>query len=56
MEGVHHTEPPESATSVSVVSRDSVCVELILEALNGIDVLNIDIQGKYLNVPCQENV
>ena len=54
--GRHHTEPPASATYDSVVSRDSVFISILLAALNYIDVLSLDLQGTYLNTPCNEKV
>ena len=52
--GGHQTEPPESATYVYVVSRDSAHVALLLSALNDVDTLNMEIQGAYLNITCKD--
>ena len=41
--GGHKTEPPESVTYASVVSRDNVRGALLLSSLNDIDVLSTDI-------------
>ena len=41
--GVHKNDPPTSITYSSVVSRDSVRIAFMLEALNDIDVFDADI-------------
>ena len=56
MAGWHQTEPPESSIYVSVVSRDSVYMALLLEALNDVYVLGVYIQGDYLNIPHKDKV
>jgi Reverse transcriptase (RNA-dependent DNA polymerase) len=38
------------------VSRESVCIGLLIAALNDLDVLAANIQGAYLNAPCGEKV
>ena len=43
--GGHHTEPPASATYVSVVCRDSLCAAPLLSALNDVNVIITCIQG-----------
>lgn len=54
--GGHKTEPPQSITYASVVSRDSVRIAFLIAALNDLDILAADIQGAYLNAPCLEKV
>lgn len=54
--GGHKTEPPQSITYASVVSRDSVRIAFMIAALNDLDILAADVQGAYLNAPCKERV
>ena len=54
--GGHLTEAPTSITYSSVVSRDSVRLDFMLAALNGLDVMACDIGNACLNAPCQEKV
>jgi hypothetical protein len=54
--GGHVTNPPSTQTYASVVSRDSVRIALLLASLNNMEVMSADIQGAYLNAPCQEKV
>ena len=37
-----------------MVSRDSVCIALKIEALNDLDMLACDIQNTYLTADCRE--
>ena len=50
------TKTPLTMTYSSVVSRDSVWIALIIEALNDLDVLACNIQNAYLMVDCRERV
>ena len=50
----HRTESPSSIACSSIVSRDSVCIGLLIAALNELDVLSCDIQNAYLTAPCRE--
>jgi hypothetical protein len=50
------TGEPESLTYASVVSRESVCLSLMLAALNGLDVLQADAEGAYLNAKTTEKL
>ena len=50
------TDPPAPVNYLSVVSRDSVCIEFMLEVLNDIDVFSADIGNAYLNDPCYEKI
>ena len=52
----NHTEDPRVQTYASVVSRDSVRIALTIAALNKLDVMQADIQGAYLNSPCDEKI
>jgi Reverse transcriptase (RNA-dependent DNA polymerase) len=54
--GGHVTHPPSTQAYASVVSRESVRIVLLLASLNDMDVMSADIQGAYLNAPCQEKV
>ena len=50
----HNTETPASVTYISVISRDSVRICLLVAALNDLDVVCGDIQNAYLTAPNQE--
>ena len=52
----HKTDPPVSLTFALVVSRGSVCIALLVAALNDLTVLTCDIQGAYLNANCRERI
>jgi hypothetical protein len=54
--GRHTTDTPHSMTYESVVSRESVRVELPLAALNDLDVKMADIENAYLTAPITEKV
>ena len=54
--GGHMTDPPESITYASVVSRESVCIAFPIAALNEHQVLAADIKNTYLNSPCDEKI
>jgi hypothetical protein len=54
--GGHTTDTPHTMTYASVVSRLSVRVELILAALNDLDVKMADIENAYLAAPITEKV
>ena len=46
--GGHTTETSSALTYASVVSRDSVHIALTLAAVNGLEILECDIQNAYL--------
>ena len=52
--GGHTTTAIASITYLSVVSRDSVQIELTIAALNGLDILACDIQNAYLTAKFRE--
>jgi hypothetical protein len=54
--GGHVTDPPESMTYSSVVSRESVRIIFLIAALNGLDILAADIGNAYLNADTREKV
>jgi hypothetical protein len=54
--GGHVTQPPAVLTYISVVSRKSVRIALLLAALNGMSVLGADISNAYLTAPTTEKV
>ena len=43
-------------TYSSVVSRDSVRLAFLIEALNDLDIMSCDIGNTYLNAPCREKI
>lgn len=50
------TEAPSSVTYATIVSRDSICLALLIASLNNMNVLLADTAGAYLNAPCAERV
>ena len=50
----HTTEAPAYIAYVSVVSRDSLIIYLMIAALNGLKVLSYYIQNSYLTAPLRE--
>ena len=54
--GGHMTDAPPSVTYSSVVTRDSVCLALMLAELNELEVLAGDVGNAYLNAPCRERI
>jgi hypothetical protein len=54
--GGHTTDTPHDMTYASVVSRESVRIELNLDALNDWDVKMIAIDNAYLTSPITEKV
>jgi hypothetical protein len=54
--GGHTTDAPHVMTYASVVSRESVRIELTLVALNDLDVMMGYIENDYLTAPITEKV
>jgi hypothetical protein len=54
--GGHTTDTPRAMKYASVVSRESVIIELTLAALNDLDVKMADIENTYLTAPITEKV
>ena len=54
--GGHMAETPDTLTYNSVVSRDSVNIDLTIAALNGLDILSYDIQNYDLTANFRENI
>ena len=51
VEGGHMMDTPAAVKYASVVSRESVQIDLLIETLKDLDVLSVDKQNVYLNVP-----
>jgi hypothetical protein len=54
--GGHTTEAPATITYASVVSRESVCIALLLAALNDVEVKTADIENAYITASCSKNI
>ena len=54
--GGHTTEPPNSLTYSSVMSRESVKIAFLVAALNDLDLMSCDIGNTYLNAKCRERI
>ena len=50
------TDPPDTLTYSSVVSRESIRNGFVIAALNRLDVLAADIGNAYINAPCKEKI
>jgi hypothetical protein len=54
--GVHTADTPHAVTYASVLSRESVRIDLTLAELNDLDVMMDDIENAYLTAPITEKV
>ena len=54
--GGRTTAAPATITYASVVSRESVRIALLLEALNDVEVKMADIKNAYITVTCSEKI
>ena len=54
--GGHMMETPLTLTYLSIVSRDSVRIILLVAALNGLNIMACDIQNAYLTADCHEKI
>ena len=51
--GGHNTSPPLSTTYYTVVTREIVRPEFIIDSLNGLNICAWDIDNACLNSPCR---
>ena len=56
MAGVHLTDVPTHMTYSSVVSRDTLRIGFLVDALNGLDIPAGYIHNSFLESPTQENI
>ncbi len=54
--GGHKTETPATITYASVVSRETVCIALMLAALNDLQMKVGDVLNAYITAPVKEKV
>ena len=54
--GGHNIPTPYSITYLSLVSRDSVRIDLIIYALNDLKVLACDIHNAYITTKFREKI
>jgi hypothetical protein len=54
--GGHRTEAPATITYASVVSRETVCIALLMAALNDLKVKAGDVLNAYITAPITEKV
>eukprot|EP00804_Cyclotella_cryptica_P024735 CCRYP_001712-RD/>CCRYP_001712-RD protein AED:0.26 eAED:0.27 QI:0/-1/0/1/-1/0/1/0/353 len=52
----HATKAPTTLTYVSVVSRETVRIALLIAALNDVDTWAADVLNAYITAPCQEKI
>ena len=50
--GGHMTETPKTLTYVSVVSRETVQIALMVAAVNNLEIKPLDVQNAYFTTPC----
>ena len=49
-------EASSSLTYYSVVSRDSVHLDFLIDELHSLDIMVCDVGDSYLNAPCREKI
>ena len=54
--GGHLTQVPTQIIYSSVVSQETVRIGLLMEALNGLELIAGDIQNAFLEAPTKENI
>ena len=54
--GFHRTEPPVTINCASVFSQETVCLCLMIYAINYLEFKASYIQNAYITAPCQEKV
>ena len=54
--GGHITEMPISMTYSSVVSQDSVHLAFLIAVLNDIDIMSVNLENAFIQVPCCEKI
>jgi hypothetical protein len=54
--GGHTIAAPATITYASVVSWESVCIDLLLSALNDVEMKTADIENAYITAPCSEKI
>ena len=54
--GGHLTDVPTHMTYSSVVGREMVRIDMLMVALNGLELLAGDIQNAFLEAPTKENI
>ena len=54
--GAHRTDPPELIKYSIIVSRDSVHIAFMIDALNNINMYSTNIGNAYFNAPCKGGI
>ena len=54
--GGHATKAPATLTYASVMSRETVCIALLLAVLNDIDIWAADVLNAYITAPCHGKI
>ena len=49
-------EAPSSLTYSSIVSRDSVCLVLLIAGRNDLNIMAYDVGNSYVNEPCRGKI
>ena len=52
----HSTKAPAAFPYGSVMSQETVCIALLLAALNDIDICAADVLNTYITVPCNKKI
>ncbi|KAL7479383.1 hypothetical protein ACHAW6_005115 [Cyclotella cf. meneghiniana] len=50
--GGHMTKAPATLTNASIVSRETLCIALLVAVLNDVDIWTDDVLNAYITVPC----
>ena len=54
--GGHMMETPDTMTYARVVSRETVCLALVIDALNYLEIKYGDVMNAHITVPIEEKV
>ena len=52
----HKTEPPAALAYSMVVSSDSMRIILTTAAINGLEVMGVDVKNAFLTAPCKNKI
>jgi hypothetical protein len=50
------TKAPATLTYASIMSQETVCIVLLVAALNDIDIWTTDVLNAYITMPCHEKL
>jgi len=50
----HTTKAPATLTYASIVSRETLCIILLVAVLNNVDIWAVDVLNAYIITPCHK--